>query len=332
MIEHKSTQPTPIGAFRFNTDTAKLEYFDGNQFVNITTDSTEQNSGSTRMVMGGGIGVSSGNHMIFTEVSTGGSTTNFGNFAAGSSTHSMQSGSSRTRGIFSGGYRNNIEFITIASTGNGTDFGDLINHSSNTSQGYASNSTRMLTFGGYNYTAPSWAGTNAITKIEINHLGNNQDFGDMVGGASWFLSACASPTRAVFGNSSTSLQYVTISTLGNSAIFGGWGTSPSSIRYGAHGNAVRGVWSGTNPDGTCYYVNLASLGSAIEFGEMTDARNYSDMAGSHTRAVICGGYDSSAKNVMDYAHIMSTGNFVDFGDLQQARGRQAALSNGHGGL
>ena len=79
-------------------------------------------------------------------------------------------------------------------------------------------------------------------------------------------------------------------------------------------------------------MNLASLGSAIEFGEMTDARNYNDMAGSHTRAVICGGYDSSAKNVMDYAHIMSTGNFVDFGDLQQARGRQAALSNGHGGL
>ena len=72
--------------------------------------------------------------------------------------------------------------------------------------------------------------------------------------------------------------------------------------------------------------------SRIEFGEMTDARNYNDMAGSHTRAVICGGYDSSAINIMDYAHIMSTGNFVDFGDLQQARGRQAALSNGHGGL
>ena len=90
MIEHKSTQPTPVGAFRFNTDTAKLEYFDGNQFVNITTDSTEQNSGSTRMVMAGGLGVSSGDHHIFTEVSTGGSTSNFGDSAAGSKTHSQQ--------------------------------------------------------------------------------------------------------------------------------------------------------------------------------------------------------------------------------------------------
>ena len=330
--EQSPEEPTPVGAFRFNTDSSKLEYYDGNQWVNVTTDFVS--TGGTRMVLGGGLSVDSPHkHMIFTDVSSTGTTTNFGDFAAGSSTHSMQAGSSRTRGIFSGGYRNNIEFITISSTGDGTDFGDLINHSSNTSQAYCSNSTRMLTMGGYNYTAPSgWAGTNAITKIEINHLGNNQDFGDMIGGASWFLSACASPTRAVFGNSSTSLQYVTISTLGNSAIFGGWGTSPSSIRYGAHSNAVRGIWSGTNSDGTCYYVNIASLGEALEFGEMTDARNYNEMSGSSTRAVIAGGYDSSASNIIEYVNIMTTGDFIDFGDLQDHRGRQAGLSNGHGGL
>ena len=330
--EQPPEEPTPVGAFRFNTDSYKLEYYDGNQWVNVTTDSDVLQTDGSRMVLAGGLGASSPHkHMIYADVSTTGTTLDFGDMAAGSKTHSMQAGSSRTRGIFSGGYRNNIEFITISSTGDGTDFGDLINYVANTSQAYCSNSTRMLTMGGYN-SNPSYAGTNSITKIEINHLGNNQDFGDMAGSASWFLSATASPTRAVFGNTSTSLQYVTISTLGNAAIFGDWGTSPSSIRYGAHGNAVRGIWSGTNPDGTCYYVNIASLGSAIEFGEMTDARNYNEMSGSHTRAVICGGYDSSSKNVMDYAHIMSTGNFVDFGDLQQARGRQAGLSNGHGGL
>ena len=330
--EQPPEEPTPVGAFRFNTDSMKLEYYDGNQWVNITTRSPESETGGSRMVLAGGIGVSSPHkHMIFTDVSSTGTTTNFGDFAAGSSTHSMQAGSSRTRGIFSGGYRNNIEFITISSTGDGTDFGDLITYVAHTSQAYCSNSTRMLTMGGYN-SNPSYAGTNSITKIEINHLGNNQDFGDMVGSASWFLAACASPTRAVFGNTSTSLQYVTISTLGNASIFGGWGTSPSSIRYGAHSNAVRGIFSGTNPDGTCYYVNIASLGEAIEFGEMSDARNYSEMSGSSTRAVIAGGYDSSAKNTMDYCQIMSTGDFTDFGDLQQARGRQAGLSNGHGGL
>ena len=51
MTEQRPLQPTPVGALRFNTDTAKLEYFDGNQYVNITTDSPEQNTGGTRAVM-----------------------------------------------------------------------------------------------------------------------------------------------------------------------------------------------------------------------------------------------------------------------------------------
>ena len=41
MTEQRPIQPTPIGALRFNTDSGKLEYFDGNQYVNITTDSPE---------------------------------------------------------------------------------------------------------------------------------------------------------------------------------------------------------------------------------------------------------------------------------------------------
>ena len=46
MTEQRLIQPTPVGALRFNTDSAKLEYFDGNQYVNITTDSPEQNTGA----------------------------------------------------------------------------------------------------------------------------------------------------------------------------------------------------------------------------------------------------------------------------------------------
>ena len=48
MTKQRPIQPTPVGAFRFNTDTAKLEYFDGNQYVNITTDSSQKNTGGTR--------------------------------------------------------------------------------------------------------------------------------------------------------------------------------------------------------------------------------------------------------------------------------------------
>ena len=35
MIEQRPIQPTPVGALRFNTDNLRLEYFDGNQYVNI---------------------------------------------------------------------------------------------------------------------------------------------------------------------------------------------------------------------------------------------------------------------------------------------------------
>ena len=51
MTEQRPLQPTPVGALRFNTDSSKLEYFDGSQYVNITTDSPEQNTGGTRSVM-----------------------------------------------------------------------------------------------------------------------------------------------------------------------------------------------------------------------------------------------------------------------------------------
>ena len=43
--EQPPEEPTPVGAFRFNTDTAKLEYYDGNQWVNVTTTSPEQHTG-----------------------------------------------------------------------------------------------------------------------------------------------------------------------------------------------------------------------------------------------------------------------------------------------
>ena len=40
-MEQSPLQPTPVGALRFNTDSSKLEYYDGNQWVNVTSDSPE---------------------------------------------------------------------------------------------------------------------------------------------------------------------------------------------------------------------------------------------------------------------------------------------------
>ncbi len=347
-MAHEELPPLNItpGAIRFNTDSMKLEYFRigmeggstssyagigtlaAGEWVQLTTDTPDIQTGGTRMVMGGGLTPGGGaDDMIYTNVSSTGNTINFGDFAAGSITHSMQAGSSRTRGIFAGGYRNNIEFITISSTGNAQDFGDKINWVANTSQGYCSNSTRMLTFNGYNST-PSYAATNEIQKIEMSTLGNSQDFGDTQN-SEYFLSAVASPTRAVFGSQNAGLQYVTFSTQGNSASFG---SISNGVKYSAHSNAVRGVFSGMKSNTMCQYVTIATLGDAQDFGDLTVARKYNCASGSSTRGVIAGGYTPSYSNTMDYYQIATTGDLVDFGDLQEARLRQAALSNGHGGL
>ena len=53
-------------------------------------------------------------------------------------------------------------------------------------------------------------------------------------------------------------------------------------------------------------------------------------ASSNTRAVFVGG--GTATNVMDYVTISSTGNAVDFGDLNYLSYSGFGASNGHGGL
>ena len=78
MREQRPIQPTPVGALRFNTDNAKLEYFDGSQYVNITTDSIQQNTGGTRGIIAGGRSNGSGrNYIQFVNADT---TANFSDF------------------------------------------------------------------------------------------------------------------------------------------------------------------------------------------------------------------------------------------------------------
>ena len=129
MTEHRPLQPTPVGAFRFNTDSAKLEYFDGNQYVNITTDSPEQNTGGTR-----GLSFNRRNDPAFVNtidfinIESTGNAQDFGDVDETKQKNGGACGN-RTRGLYVGGrYPSNtniISFITFASTGNTQNFGDL---------------------------------------------------------------------------------------------------------------------------------------------------------------------------------------------------------------
>ena len=77
-MEQSPLQPTPVGAIRFNTDSSKLEYYDGNQWVNITSDSPEVQTGGTRAVIGNGRNPGANNAIDYVTISTTGNATDFG--------------------------------------------------------------------------------------------------------------------------------------------------------------------------------------------------------------------------------------------------------------
>ena len=78
-MEQSPLQPTPVGAIRFNTDSSKLEYYDGNQWVNVTSDSPEVQTGGTRGLFASGLTPSLVDTIEYINVNSTGDAVDFGN-------------------------------------------------------------------------------------------------------------------------------------------------------------------------------------------------------------------------------------------------------------
>ena len=239
---------------------------------------------------------------------------------------------------------NGINYITISSLGNSQDFGDATVAAQNTSA--CASSTRGLFSQGYN--APLYYKT--IDFVTIATTGNAKDFGDITTSASYIygMGGCASSTRGLFAGGFTSpspnaaaglkqINYVTIASLGDSQDFGD--LTGNGVRYpAATSSPTRGVFAGgrDSADAPVYnqnvihYVTIASLGDAINFGDLSYTPYAAMGTGSSTRGIFTGGYNpagSAAYNNIEYVTISTTGNTQDFGDLTVARGGSAASSN-----
>ena len=351
MTEQRPIQPTPVGALRFNTDTAKLEYFDGNQYVNITIDSPEQNTGGTRGIFMGGYTPGAGDQddMEFGNLDTTGNFVDFGNLTTARRAQGGLVGS-RTRALCVGGRDSPvnecvIDFVTIASTGNSIDFGDITNGVSNSGQG--GNAVRGICYSGAR-TNPSPAISNVIDLITIAQQGDATDFGDANTGTITLTGGLNSPTRGVFAGGYTpsetnAISYITFMTTGNASDFGDL-TRSKARRPGAGSNAVRGIIAGGNHyDGsgsvgqnTIEFITLATLGNASDFGDLPDTdTEHTAGCSSPTRAVFFHTDTSpgAQQNNLSYVQIMSTGNAIDFGDMPNSnKWGKGGTSNGHGGL
>jgi hypothetical protein len=206
--------------------------FDFGDLIHNTNPLQKGTSNQIRSVYGGGYIVGTPNSWLSTigyfTIATKGNSSDFGSFMYPG--RKQNTGSNGTRGIFAGTRganpgspgvnTNHIEYVIIATLGNAEDFGDTTKISNNMSGGMTS-STRMVMQGGA-------SGVNTLDYITMASLGDAIDFGDVSTTVREFSSSTSSPTRGVLNTGSTgagtptnnTIEYITISTLGNSQDFG----------------------------------------------------------------------------------------------------------------
>ena len=337
------------GAIRFNTDSMKLEYYRGGpvgfgtttqtgEWVNLTTDSPDIQTGGTRGFAFGCVAPTYNNY--YYNMSTTGNAIDFGDFSA--NRYFSSACSDRTRAVVDSGEgtMTSKQFFTMASGGTGTTFGNVTYHPTNghRSAGAVSNTTRGIFAGGDDFVTYNF---NNIEYVTIQSTGTAVDFGDLYQAIR--LSATGnSTTRGIFagGNDGTGntniIQFITTSTLGNSADFGD--TTVAGSGAGGCSNAVRMlIGGGYTPTATNIidFITISTLGNATDFGDLTISRQILASCSSPTRGCFAGGdlVSSPARtNTIDYVTIMTTGNAIDFGDLLENSYTIGGTSNGHGGL
>ncbi len=329
------------GTIRFNTDLNTLEFFNGNEWRQFTYNQGQ----SGRVVIAGGygpLGVPAAGtgvkSMQSMQVMTLGSAQYFGELDQVNTEHTGCG--SEIRGLLGGGYVHParvdiIQYVTIASASNALDFGNLT-QGRNQAQAVSS-STRGIWGGGF---GPSYR--DEIDYVEISTLGNALDFGDL----SFAHSPGAtgnSPTRGIFFSGYTSSnpysgsEFITIASKGDGTDFG----ECSTVIAGAScGSNTRGIFGGgytRNPASVAtkilQHVVMASLGSAIDFGNLVNNMTYASAGGNAVRGVFTGSDGSPYVNTnIDYVSVTSLGNAQDFGDLAIKTGYAGAVSDSHGGL
>ena len=339
------------GTLRFNTHSAKLEYFRGNTIgwveieAELASDVLGGGTGSNtglghRGVLAGGYpGPSPGSYVDlidFITISTLGNSQDFGDMPA--NTAEMAAFGSRTRGVtVSTAYSTHAQYITFASTGYVTSFGTSTQSRSQSAG--LSNSIRGIQAGG-SLGYPNFV--NTIDYYTIAQTGNAVDFGDL---ASQTVGCTGIPstTRGIIAvgrvgdNRVNTMSFVTIMTTGNAQDFGDCASLAGGFAFGG-GNATRGILAGGNPGSAVInnidFLTIATTGNTTDFGDLTAATSnvVNGAVSDPTRMVCMGGQAPSYVNTIQFFQIATTGNAKDFGDIQTTRDRGAGMSTGHGGL
>ena len=290
----------PSGAIRFNSDSQKLEYWNGSAWFQVHTATpdlatTGDAAPGPRGIFGGGTYI---NTIGYVTIPSAGNAIDFGDLSTTNRGY-VSGSSSSTRGLFGGGYTsspsaqtvNVIDYVEIGTLGNALDFGDMF--SGRYSAASVSNGVRAV-----------WGGGMGNVPIASSGLSNIID-------------------------------YVTIASKGNSIKFGDLSVTRRMLGEGACSNKVRGIFAGGQQPALLTvmdYITIATDGNAVYFGDLTEARTRTAASSTSTRGLWAGGLNPNNSNVIEYANIASTGDALDFGDLYLATGVAASCSDSHGGL
>ena len=265
-----TTEIVQTGAIRYNTDSNKMECFNGTKWMQVAVSSPDLDGGARGLNMGGAPAI---NNIDYFTIPTAGNATDFGDLAT--ARYLNGACSSRTRALTFGGNTpesNNIEYITIPSTGNGTSFGNLTSSKRNFHGG--GNQTRGLMCGGLE---PGSSYQDDIDYVTIASTGNAQDFGDSAHKQDGRAASGDSLTRGVFmggrndpsSDNLSAIEYITIATRGNTVSFGDL-TAAKRFVSGTS-DKIRalccGGYTSSNQD-VIEYVTTATLGDGVDFGNL----------------------------------------------------------------
>ena len=148
-----------------------------------------------------------------------------------------------------------------------------------------------------------------------------------------FAGAPASSARGVFmGGGNTprvnTIDYVTISTLGDATDFGDL-SAPNYNHTGGASNTRGIIGGGLNPTNTnlIEYITIQSTGNTKDFGDLSSATEQIGGASNSTRCLFAGGYTTEHVNTIDFITISTSGNTFDFGDLTATKRSQGGLAS-----
>lgn len=131
-------------------------------------------------------------------------------------------------------------------------------------------------------------------------------------------------------NDSNIIEYIIISSPGDSADFGDMLQGTRENAGASSGANDRGVFGGgAQTPSRIEWITITSLGNAVYFGDLSVGRNALTAAsnGPSERAVFSFGQDGSSTNILDWITISSTGNATDFGDAAEDTQLGAGISN-----